>query len=318
METSSARMEKFVRGFSAAIRYFPTENNLFRKFTVAGSEVFNPYTFSFRFYCPRIGISWSATGFPERLTRHLLFDGHYQIDVIRWIQRLAPKSGTVFDVGAHHGLMSVIAGKAVGPRGKVIAFEPHPRSREFLSLHAKLNDLHNISIEPVGAMDVAQELRFYPQSTHDSWNSSFIREFVEQGEEIEPIIVPCTTVDDYVASSGLTPDLVKIDTEGTELRVIQGALKTIESVRPSLILELNPRSASAAGTTIGELVSNLSSIGYSFWAFPVKRYGGYRFDPVPYHEGIRGADGDLVNVACIPEHRLGGLGGRLKLAGSRS
>jgi FkbM family methyltransferase len=242
---NSPRMQRLVRVFSGAIRYLPTENNLFRKFTVGGSECFNTYTFNFRFYCPRVGIYWSAAGFPERLTRHMMFDGHYQIDVIRWIQRLAPKGGTVFDVGAHHGLMSVVAGKAVGPGGKVVSFEPHPRSRQFLQMHARLNSLSNIRVEPVGAMDEVQTLKFYPQSTRDSWNSSFVREFVESAEAIEPILVPCTTLDEYVSRTGLKPDLIKIDTEGTELRAIQGARETIEQHRPTLILELNPRSAEA-------------------------------------------------------------------------
>jgi hypothetical protein len=54
---------------------------------------------------------------------------------------------------------------------------------------------------------------------------------------------------------------------------------------------------------VQELVARLTSVGYSFWAFPVKKYGGYSFKPVVYREGMLGADGDLVNVACVPEHR---------------
>jgi FkbM family methyltransferase len=303
---NSPRMQRLVRAFSALIRFVPSDNGLFRKFVVLGSDVFAPYTFDFSFYCPRIGLRWSAVGYPERLTKHLLFEGQYQLDVIRWIQRLARKGDVVFDVGAHHGLMSVTAARAVGPTGTVVAFEPHPRSRELLAMHARLNGLRNVRIEPLGMWDEPKTLEFYQQPTENSWNSSFIREFVDPGRTVEPILVPCTTIDEYVGKHGLVPRLIKIDTEGTEFRVLRGALETIRAHRPSLVLELNPRSAEAAGTTVAALVSELSQLGYSFWAFPLKRYGGYRFTPTPYTSEMRGADGDLVNVACIAETQRSG------------
>jgi hypothetical protein len=77
--------------------------------------------------------------------------------------------------------------------------------------------------------------------SHDTWNGSIVDATIESfsGEAVETIDVPMTTLDDYVAGSGIQPDLLKIDTEGNEIFVLAGADKTIRSVRPYVVFETN-------------------------------------------------------------------------------
>jgi hypothetical protein len=71
--------------------------------------------------------------------------------------------------------------------------------------------------------------------------------------------------------SGITPGMglmLKIDVEGSELDVIEGAAETIARHRPSIMIELNPLSASAAGSDTKKIVARLVELGYSSFSTP--------------------------------------------------
>jgi FkbM family methyltransferase len=297
---SSAKMETLVRSFSWLSRAMPTDNKLFRAFVLNGSHVFDKYAFRFSFGCRRVGVKWSSTSFPEQLTRHMLFDGTYQADVLHWIKSLCRHGDTVFDVGAFHGLMSIVASRAVGTRGRVVAFEPNANSVGHLNRHLALNHCTNVTVEPVGVLETEQEIDFYPQAGDSSWNSSFVREFVDPRHAVAPTRVKCTTLDAYVANTGAIPNLIKIDTEGTEFLVLHGATELIRKHRPRLVMEFNPESANRAGTSIQALQEYLTSLRYRLEVIPAKQYGGYDFrHPVPFSEDVPTLEG-FANVACIP------------------
>jgi FkbM family methyltransferase len=200
--------------------------------------------------------------------------------------------------------MSIVASKAVGSEGRVISFEPNEKSRQQLKRHLELNDCTNVRIESAGLMDVRQELQFYPERGVSSWNSSFIRAFVDPKQVIDAEVVACTTLDMYVEETGIIPQFIKIDTEGTEFFVLKGAAETIEKHRPVLLLEFNPKSAKAAGTSIAEILDFLTRMGYQTRVVPSKRYGGYDFKvEVPFSADVPTLEG-LANVACVPAHRM--------------
>ncbi|MBV8773930.1 MAG: FkbM family methyltransferase [Deltaproteobacteria bacterium] len=300
MSKFSPRMQSMVRVFSWMTRMLPSDNDMLRRFLLGGTQVFDPYSFDFTFRCWRTGLLWSARAFPEEFTRHMVFNGIYQQDVLYWIKTLCKRGDTVFDIGAFHGLMSTIASKAVGPTGRVIAFEPNEASRTHLQAHLSLNRCTNVTVESTGLMDQQKEYAFYAQAGNSSWNSSFVRAFVDASQEVEPVTINCTTVDEYVERTGLVPRLMKIDTEGTEFMVLQGAIQTIQRHRPILLMEFNPVSAEKAGTSVEELLRLLERMGYGTRVVPAKRYGGYDLRVhVPFSEEVPTLEG-LANVACIP------------------
>jgi FkbM family methyltransferase len=294
------KVQALVRTGSAIARLIPLDTWLLREFLILGADAFREYKFDFTFRSLRLNILWSASAFPELLTKHMLFHGLYQHDVLLWIKRYCKEGDVVFDVGAFHGLMSVVASKAVGRAGKVVAFEPNPRAREHLLTHLKLNNCRNVIAESIGVMDIEGCIDFYPQKGDLTWNSSFVREFVDPSHAVEPIKVDCTTVDGYVEKAGLVPKFIKIDTEGTELSVLKGARETIERHRPMLVLEFNPLSAERAGTSIGEITKHLESLSYSLKVIKPTKWGSYKIkNEEPFREEIHTV-GDLVNVICIP------------------
>jgi FkbM family methyltransferase len=166
-----------------------------------------------------------------------------------------------------------------------------------LMKHVELNGLSNVTIEDTALSDRQGEAPFYVQTGDVSWNSTMIREF-SRGKSF--IMVKTLTLDEYVSRSRCVPALVKIDTEGGEMSVLKGAAMTITRHRPALIMELNPASASAAGTTVGEYVDFLRSEEYRLFVLGRDRRGFYRLQIQQPFDERRHASRHLVNAVAVP------------------
>ncbi|HMP82579.1 MAG TPA: FkbM family methyltransferase [Verrucomicrobiota bacterium] len=294
-------LESIVRSGSNLIRSIPF-NRKIKGLFVRSSVLLRKHRFEFDFDCPRLAIRWSAAGFPDLLTRHMLFEGMYQQDVLIAMQNLLRPADVVFDVGSHHGLMAIVAAKAVGPDGMVVAFEPNPDARKFLQRHLQLNKCSGVKVESVALSDRdAGEVQFYVQRGLVSWNSTMLREFVPC-DDCRTLNVPTCTLDGYVAATGRIPALVKIDVEGAEFIILKGARRTIEQFRPVLIVEFNPDSARAARVSIPDMADNLQSQGYQLYALGRNLRGYYEFHRrVPFHARNRQESGTLANIICVPD-----------------
>ena len=122
-------------------------------FCVRRSSSLRDYKLDFDFYCRRPRLRWSASAFPDLLTRSMLFRGTYDEDVLVALENLIHPGDVVFDVGGHHGLMTVVAARAAGPDGLVVTFEPNPHAREQILRNAALNDVRNIVLEEIALSD---------------------------------------------------------------------------------------------------------------------------------------------------------------------
>src|SRR6202035_6157006 len=78
---------------------------------------------------------------------HELMHGSFEDAEKRFVQNVLRPGMTVVDVGAHHGLYTLLAAKCVGRRGKVIAFEPSRRERRRLLRHIRVNRSWNVMVE---------------------------------------------------------------------------------------------------------------------------------------------------------------------------
>ena len=266
--------------------------------------VFGDFEFDYEFDCALPGVKWSARAYPDKLTRHMMFEGTYQHEVIVAIQSLLRPGDVFFDVGAHHGLMSVVAAKAAGPTGRVVAFEPNPEARYHLERHLALNTVSNVTVEPIGILDREGTLDFYQQRGARTYNSSFVREFVDEDEMLQPIHVPVTTLDRYVQATGVIPSFLKIDVEGTDMHALKSGLNTIEKHSPVLSIEFNEQSATAAGTSVGELYDRLVHLGYGMTVLEKAWDGKLSFSRQRAFDLNRDLSRtEVTNVLCTPAHR---------------
>ena len=195
---------------------------------------------------------------------------------------------TVMDVGANLGLYSLLASRAVGPSGKVYAFEPVPEIFTRLKEHIVLNNATNVIPVPIALSDEKGTVKMSVMRGE----SSFFRHLSEKFVEVQ-----VERLDDFVEREGIERvDAIKIDVEGAELKVIRGADKTIRRYKPILMVEIQAATLQAAGTTPEELFETIVGYGYNAfvvchgkaiptdkvvepWRYPGGRYDNYLFIP---------------------------------------
>lgn len=157
----------------------------------------------------------------------------------RAFKRALRPGATALDIGANVGCYSVLLGRLVVPGGRVFAFEPSPAAYEGLVRHISLNQLEGTVI-PIRAAVADREgtATLIVSGSTGSDRLAAIGE-PEQGTRQE---VSLTTIDHFCGAQGIRPDLIKVDVEGTELAVLQGARGTIEAAGGALALfvEMHP------------------------------------------------------------------------------
>ena len=256
----------------------------------------------FAFYSRQTGLRWSTRGLPDILTRHMLFEGAYQQEVLVALEGILRPGDSFLDCGGHHGLMAIVAARAVGPRGRVISFEPNPASRRLFEEGCALNGVGNVVVEGCALGDTIGSTKFYVQSGHVSWNSSLFPAFASQSgrDAIEEIDVELTTLDAYLAE-GPAPTMIKIDAEGSEFLILRGAREVLRKHRPVLSMEFNPDSARAAHATVEEVKEFLESLGYRLVVLEPSRAGNFDFRRRAAFDVERHCVRRLANVICLPE-----------------
>jgi FkbM family methyltransferase len=164
------------------------------------------------------------------------------------------------DVGANYGLHSLLF---LAQGIEVLSFEPNPACRQYMRDLCTANSL-TPHIEAVALGDVPGQVELtYP--AHDTWHGSTdsaVAQALKSTFDVATETVPQRTLDDYQTNFGKKRMLVKIDTEGSEYRILRGAERTLRENRPLLIFE------SLAGERRQELFELLSAAGYTIACLP--------------------------------------------------
>jgi FkbM family methyltransferase len=175
------------------------------------------------------------------LDLHTAFDPLYSIVGQEDYERepgfaLAPGL-VIVDLGANLGVFATRAAKRVGPKGRVIAVEPHPDNFARLSANARRNGLAWLECVPAAAGDRDGQVELF---VHERGiNHSIVR---GSGRSVT---VPIRTVDSLVRERGLERvDFLKIDIEGAVPAALRGASETLRRFRPLIALERGPEAES--------------------------------------------------------------------------
>jgi FkbM family methyltransferase len=200
--------------------------------------------------------------------------------------RLRPGELAV-DVGCFKGAYTYWMRRCVGAAGSVVAFEPQPRQVEYLRQMVAAMKWKNVSIEAAGVSNVVGQLELLrPASGHEA---TFVVRKAESAE-CKRIAVPVTTLDAHFATHGGSPALIKIDVEGHEFEVLQGARETLVAHRPTLVVECETRHRPDGD--VRPVCEFLVSLGYEATFFAGRRRRPLaEFDPAG-HQRIN-PDGTL-------------------------
>lgn len=162
----------------------------------------------------------------------------YSDPILQFLKRYLRPGMTVLDVGAHHGLYTLLMSKLVGSEGTVLAFEPSPREFRRLCLHLRLNRCSNVVPEQLAISDRDGVVDFFVVLGYWSVQNSLRP---PTGWRFQKVMVRSTTLDTYLAATGIeSVDLIKLDVQGAELEALRGSTTFLSgSHRPVVICELS-------------------------------------------------------------------------------
>ncbi len=145
------------------------------------------------------------------------------------------KGFIVYDLGAHHGFLSLLAGKLVGNEGHVYAFEALPKNFTVLTRNVELNKIRNVEPIHLAVSDKEGSVSF-SNTINDTANT-----YISQSPRysaLDHLNVRCNSLDNLVSTGQIAlPDFIKIDVEGAEYDVLRGATNLLRDKGPLIYLE---------------------------------------------------------------------------------
>lgn len=225
------------------------------------------------------------------ISRCTYVDGRYEPNEMFAMSRLLGPGMCIVDAGANEGLFTIVAARITGDGGMVHSFEPSPRERRRLQANLAINGLTNVKVHPaaLGRAAGRSTLRIAGAS-HSGHNTlgGFMYAGTVHEESVEVDVV---TLDQAVAEEKLARlDLLKIDVEGSEAEVLNGADGVLRKMRPVVIAEAQDASLRQMGSSVAELLTLLRSYDYDVQVF------GPSGTPEPLQD-----DGSTsLNLLCLP------------------
>ncbi len=185
------------------------------------------------------------------------FSGNYEPKELRFVKRFLKPGMVVVDIGAHHGFYTLYASKLVGDQGLVIAFEPSVRELQKLRFHINLNRCKNVKVAPFALSNSEETTDFYVVMGRDTGCNSLRTPVVT--EPIERVQVQTSTLDSYLNRTGVQKvDFIKLDAEGAELKILNGASHLLNRFpRPIILCELSEGRCLPWGHTCKDIIDLL-------------------------------------------------------------
>jgi FkbM family methyltransferase len=196
-----------------------------------------------------------------------VFTGNFEERERRFVERFLVPGMVALDIGAHNGFYTMLAARRVGESGLVIAFEPSPRERKRLLRHLRINRLSaNVVVSDL-ALDRSQgeDTLFVVEGRDTGCNS--LRPPVVDGPT-RAMKIQKTSLDSFLRERGiLKVDLIKMDVEGAELGVLQGAAELLgRQPRPVIMVELADNRSSSWGHPASAVYDHLAERGYEWFS----------------------------------------------------
>jgi len=202
------------------------------------------------------------------LSRQLFIAGCAEPNEFAFLDRVLEPGMVFVDAGANEGLYTLFASRRVGASGHVLSFEPSEREYARLQSNLSLNQLTNVRAYQIALADRnGEEELAVAGFEHEGQNT--LGAFVHQGVSLlRKEHVTMRQLDTLTGEEKFPKiDVIKLDVEGAEVRVIQGAQKVLREHRPVVLFEALESALQAQGSNLASLMELLSSCGYQLFAF---------------------------------------------------
>jgi len=182
-----------------------------------------------------------------------------------FMQRYLKPGMTVLDIGAHHGLYSLLAAKQVGEYGRVYSFEPSPREQKALKLNLLLNRCKNVKVQQFALGSEETNSDLYVVNEFNTGCNSLRPPHVPH--PTSAVTVNVKTLDNWIAEQKLqSVDFIKLDVEGGELEALKGAQRTLQTrPRPIIMCEMEDIRTAPWGYKPDAIALHLLTLGFRWF-----------------------------------------------------
>lgn len=189
--------------------------------------------------------------------------GNYEVEELDMCKKFLKEDSVILDIGANLGWYVLNFSKNI-PFGKILAFEPIPKTYNYLLRNIELNKIQNVECFNFGLSNQNGLLEFFYDPKLPAATS--LRILHENRDKVK---VSCEVkrLDDLISNKKLEKiDFIKCDVEGAELLVMEGAIKTLEKFKPVLFLEMLRKWSAKFNYHPNDIIHLLSKIGYSCYS----------------------------------------------------
>jgi FkbM family methyltransferase len=225
----------------------------------------------------------------SNLVDHYVYYSINKLPITSFISYLKPDA-IVIDVGTNIGYTTLLLSKACS-QGKIIGIEPSKELFKILEDHVNLNAFTNVKCLNVGLGEKNKTVKLY--KVNDS-NTGMNRILDTNDSTLSSENITIKTLDEVAAEEHLDKvDAIKIDVEGYELKVLQGAMSVLKKHHPVLLVEIDPENLKEQQACPDDIFKLLFDLGYSI--FDVKtmksielgqNYNGAHFDAICFKKEI--------------------------------
>ncbi len=236
----------------------------------------------------------------DLITEHLREYGSHQKGALNVLLSLVGPSDVVIDVGAHIGTFAVPLARRLGEQGRLLAIEGHPVTAALLARNVCDNRLDEQVTTKHAVLGRARGPEMVTVRTPgNSGGSSFVT-----GDWGRHEGTPSESLDSVLADLAEVfqrPAAVKIDVEGAELAVLEGAQALIERARPLLLIEVGRSQLQQHGDSVEEMNGWFQASGYRTFLISGRRQhrdDDWELVPLPR---LADCSDDLFDVLAVPE-----------------
>jgi len=212
-----------------------------------------------------LAVWWSYVGSPFRAERRFADYWGNDLEELRFLLWFLRPGMSFFDVGAYHGLYTLVAATRLGGNGTLVAFEPCAQARRRLQVHLAMNGIPVRRAEAFAVGSSNGNVALYLDRVDPTMSGlrPHAGRDLAGASRVESI-----RLDDYCKRTELQfPDLIKVDVEGGEIGVVRGAEGLLTRSRPLLICEVLDQVTHSWGYPARQILKELESLHYQWFDF---------------------------------------------------
>jgi FkbM family methyltransferase len=219
----------------------------------------------------RVRVNDELLRLPRRLYRTIGVDlamrrgTYFEVPVMAGLRRILKPGDVVFDAGCSYGIITCLISRMVQPGGSIHAFEANPEVLLWTQRIAKDNlPYDSVHFVPACLADHSNgTAEFFAVPGKSSVASTRNKDILHFHPDSRRVSAPLLSLDDYCCQTGVIPNCVKLDVEGSEYLVLNGARQLLETHRPALLIETHGLEIDGIGGSVAEVCRLLLDLRYN-------------------------------------------------------